>query len=141
VSVFKTIVWATDGSENADRALPIAKQLAQRDSSSMIVAHVVQRYAKKGGLAVYPDEEQVEQRLKEVVDELVGDGLDASLRIVEHVGPQPAHDIADVAREAEADLIVVGTRGHSTLPGLMLGSVTQRLLHVSPCPVLAVPSS
>ena len=50
-----------------------------------------------------------------------------------------AHTIAEEAKEAGADLIVVGTRGHTALAGLLLGSVTQRLLHIAPCPVLAVP--
>jgi len=139
--MFNTIVWATDGSENADRALSVAKTLARENSASLAVVHIVQRYATKAGLAVYPDEEQVEAKLKLVVEELSGEGLDASLKIVNHVGPQPAHEIADLAREAGADLIVVGTRGHGALPGLLLGSVTQRLLHVAPCPVLAVPTS
>jgi nucleotide-binding universal stress UspA family protein len=47
--------------------------------------------------------------------------------------------IVDVAREVDADLIIVGTRGHTPMVELLLGSVTQRLLHIATCPVLAVP--
>lgn len=52
-----------------------------------------------------------------------------------------AHMIVDVAREVDADLIVVGTRGHTPIVELLLGSVTQRLLHIATCPVLTVPNA
>jgi nucleotide-binding universal stress UspA family protein len=138
--VFNTIVWATDGSPNADRALSVAKALAHERRGSLVAVHVVQRFATKGGLAVHADEENVEAKLKQVVDGLSGEGFDATLKIVNHVGPQAAHEIADVAREVGADLIVVGTRGYGPIAGLVLGSVTLRLLHVAACPVLSVPA-
>ncbi|MDX6598141.1 MAG: hypothetical protein QOE87_2028 [Gaiellales bacterium] len=51
----------------------------------------------------------------------------------------PAHVIAEVAENAKAEVIVTGTRGHTAIAGLLLGSVTQRLLHLAHCPVLVVP--
>jgi nucleotide-binding universal stress UspA family protein len=63
-----------------------------------------------------------------------------TLRIETGAAPGAAHMIADVARGFGADVVVVGTRGHTAIGGLLLGSVTQRLLHVAPCPVLAVPA-
>jgi nucleotide-binding universal stress UspA family protein len=139
--MFKRIVWASDGSKNADRALPYAKALAQEEGATLVVAHVVEKYAshKASGLAVHADEEQVEAKLKKLTAQLADEGLNTDLRIVTHVGPQPAHEVAEIAREAGADLIVVGCRGHAAITGLMIGSVTQRLLHVSPCPILVVP--
>lgn len=139
--MFDTIVWATDGSPNADQALEVAKTLAHDHGASLVVVHVVQRYATKTGLAVYEDEDVLQAKLEETVQQLSKDGFRPSLRIVDHVGPQPAHEIADIAREAGAGLIVMGTRGHGPIGGLLLGSVVLRLLHVAPCPVVAVPAS
>jgi nucleotide-binding universal stress UspA family protein len=137
--LFDTAVWASDGSQNADQALEVARALAHDHGTSVVVVHIIQHYATKTGLAVYPDEDHVKTKLEQTAEQLSKEGIQASLRIVHHVGPQPAHEIADIAREVEADLIVMGTRGHSAISGLLLGSVTQRVLHVAPCPVLVVP--
>ena len=67
-------------------------------------------------------------------------GVDATLRVVHGTNIDPADLIAGVAKDVDADVIVVGTRGHGRVAGMLLGSVTQRLLHVAPCPVLAVPA-
>ena len=140
--MFKTIVWATDGSENAARALPYAKPLATGEGAMLVAAHIVPATTNDNasdGSAADVYDEDVGAKLIKLVSELSRDGLNAIHRVVNYVGPQPAQGIADIAREVGADVIVVGTRGHSALGGLVVGSVTQRLLHVAPCPVLAVP--
>ena len=50
----------------------------------------------------------------------------------------PATAIEEEARDRHADLVVIGTRGHSGLKHLLLGSVAERVVQKSPCPVLAV---
>jgi nucleotide-binding universal stress UspA family protein len=112
--VSTAICWATDGSENASRALTVAKTLAREQGASLVVVPIVQRYATKEGLAAFADEELVQARLKAVVQELSKEGFDATLKMVNHVGPQPAHAVADVAREVGADLMRcrhAGSRG------------------------------
>ncbi len=139
--MFRTIVWATDGSETADRALPYAKALAGVDGGRLIVVHSKELLVgRAGGHPVLADEDEVEAKIEAQVEQLRAEGLDASFRLVSGAAPHAAHMIADAAAEVEADLIVVGTRGHAAVAGLLLGSVTQRLLHIAPCPVLAVPA-
>jgi nucleotide-binding universal stress UspA family protein len=139
--MFKNILVATDGSEQAARALEVARKMATEDGGKLTVVHVVQRIpgGKVGGLTVHVDEDEIQRRIQASVKELTEAGLDVSLKIVDDLRYQPGEDIAEVAREAGADLIVVGTRGYSAVRGLLLGSVTQRLLHVSDVPVLAIP--
>lgn len=55
------------------------------------------------------------------------------------VHDRPAASLLDVATQRHATLIVVGTHGRNPMVGAILGSVPQKLLHVSPVPVLVVP--
>ena len=50
----------------------------------------------------------------------------------------PAAEIIRAAREKKVELIIVGARGLSQLSGLILGSVSEKVLHVAPCPVIVV---
>ena len=50
----------------------------------------------------------------------------------------PATEIARYAQDANMDLIVMGTHGHSGLAHMLLGSVTEKVVRKSPCPVLTV---
>lgn len=140
--MFKTILWATDGSESADHALPYAKTLATHDGAALVVVHSVEHVLgpRAGGFPVHADEDEVKAKIERQVKELAADGIDVSSKTVGGSSVTgAAHMIAAVAGDVGADLIVVGTRGHTPLSGLMLGGVTQRLLHIASCPVLAVP--
>jgi nucleotide-binding universal stress UspA family protein len=140
--MFSNIVWATDGSEHADRALEYAVQIARRDGATVHVAHVVE---KLGGVRVAGqnaklDEERLDDKIARQVRALNAEpGVTATLHMTAGRSGDVAGRIAEVGAECGADLIVVGTRGHSAVVGAMIGSVTQRLLHVADCAVLAVP--
>ena len=139
--MFKTIVWATDGSDAADAALPYAKGLAEGEGHKLVVAHSKELlHGRAGGYPMYADEDEVQAKIRRQADELRSEGLDVTLWMQTVGAPGAAQMIADAARDFRADVIVVGTRGHTAIGGLLLGSVTQRLLHIATCPVLAIPA-
>jgi nucleotide-binding universal stress UspA family protein len=138
--MFKTIVWASDGSEHADHALEYAKEMAGANSPKVVALHV--REITVGRAAGYPvqvDEDEVERKIQDQVKELQGSGIDAVYEQRGTTAGGAAYAIADVAADSGADLVIVGTRGLGPVSGLLLGSVTQRLLHIAHNPVLAVP--
>jgi nucleotide-binding universal stress UspA family protein len=140
--MFKTVLWATDGSATADRALPYAKALAQGEGHKLVAVHCKELMigGRASGYPVAADEQELEAKILNQVEELKKEGLNASAEVVAAASAAAAHVIADTAGEIAADVIVVGTRGHAPVAGLLVGSVTQRLLHVAPCPVLVVPA-
>lgn len=138
--MFKTIVVATDGSMDGDHAVEMASSLAREGHSRLVVIHVIELVGSKAG--VYPlvvDEPDVQARLAADVDALKADGITAELVVQAIRLGGPAHVIADVAATADADVIIVGSKGRSELSDLILGSVPTRLLHVAHRPVLVVP--
>lgn len=140
--MFKKMLWATDGSAAADRALPVARRLAADADAELLVFHCKELAVPGKYSGLYPvhvNEDELVQKIRAQVEELTSAGVRASLETTPVSAGRAAHVIADAARAHEAEVIVVGTRGHTPLAELLLGSVTQRLLHIAPCPVLAVP--
>jgi nucleotide-binding universal stress UspA family protein len=138
--MFKTIVWASDGSEHADHALDYAKEMAGANSTRLVALHVREiTVGRAGGYPVQVDEDDVERKIQGQVKDLQDAGMDAVYEQRGTTTGGAAHAIADVGADLGADLIVVGTRGLGPVQGLLLGSVTQRLLHIAHTPVLAVP--
>lgn len=140
--MFTNIVWATDGSEHAERALGYAIAIADREGAQLHVVHIVEKLVagRVAGQNVFINEDEIDAKIKEQARQV---SAQHAIKTTVHMSPGGAGHVADhiakIATTVGADLIVVGTRGHSALGGLLLGSVTQRLLHLAGCPVLAVP--
>jgi nucleotide-binding universal stress UspA family protein len=140
--MFKTIVMALDGSKGSDRIVPLGVALAKKSGAQLVIAHVDERTIGKGGGPINALEGDVEEELKKRAHQISEDeGVETSFEVRSVMVGGPAPAIAEVADEADADLILCGTRGHSPVSGLLLGSVAQRLLHIAHQPVLVVPES
>jgi nucleotide-binding universal stress UspA family protein len=143
-SMFKTVVWASDGSAAAERALPIAKGIAQSSGGRLIVVYVNEvRVDSRAALATTIADIENEElaAVRRQAEALQQEGVAVKFVTGDVTVGGVARVIADLAREAGAEVIVTGTRGRNPLVGLLVGSVTSRLLEVAPCPVLAVPST
>lgn len=139
--MFKKILCATDGSTRSEGALALAGTLAVDADAILEVVHVIEYLGagRAAGLDARCDEPEIRARVQEQTAALAQRGVQSRTHLPRAIKSHTAQKIAELARDLDADLIVVGSRGHSVLTGAILGSVTQRLMHEASCPVLALP--
>lgn len=139
--MFKTIVWATDGSKLADSALPLVTELARRNGSKIVAFHAKElfRGGRLSGGPILADEGELQAKIEKQVSSLREAGFVTELKVEATYRHRIPQLIADAASESCADVIVIGTHGRGVAATALLGSVAKGLLHVAPCPVLAIP--
>lgn len=137
--MFSTILWATDGSPEADHALDNALELLA-PGGRLIAFHADQRFVGShvAGIPVLPDEPDRKERIAGQVRDLRERGVDAEL-YVETTSGGPATAIADAATDSGADAVVCGTRALHGVRGLLDGSVAAKVLRNATVPVIVVP--
>lgn len=136
---FKRIVLATDASKQADAAVQATIALGIPSSAKVLAVHVC-------NLEVYPDDVQIDvesrdeaaRLLVNTVETLRKGGMDAEARVCPATGAGIAETIAVVAREFNADLVVLGSRGLSDWQSIFKHSVSHQVLAAVDCPVLVV---
>lgn len=138
--MFTKILLATDGSPSAAEAARYAGQLAQLTGAQVIVLHTYPRVPAFLGepdfsRLIHENLAEAERIVAPVVEQLLAADIAASVEILE--GP-PAEAILAVAENSGCDLIVLGTRGYGQLAGMLLGSVSQKVLANATLPVLVV---
>lgn len=149
MSDYQTIVIPCDFSEHARAALSTAVDLAQRLGSDLRLLHVVQAPAYGYfGFSSAPPAPQADlteakdgamQSLRQIVAAIEQAPGKVEAHVVE--GATIVEMIREYAEEVGADLIVMGTHGRTGVAHVFLGSVAERTLRGSPCPVLVVQAS
>lgn len=142
--MYRTVLVASDGSDDALRAARVASQIALAFKSRLIMLHVFEIPVvpvigdSPGSWTAVP----IEPPTKEAQDAVVSHTRSALDPGVEAEDRRefgyPAPTILREAEDQKADLIVVGCRGMGAVGRFLLGSVSDRVLHHAPCSVMIV---
>jgi nucleotide-binding universal stress UspA family protein len=134
--MLEKILLAVDESEHARKAVPAAIELARAGGGTVHVLHV-RELAFARATVVGDSPEEAERLVAGVVEELKQAGV-AAEGSVRPAAAGPARAILEQARDLDASMIVVGSRGQGALGGLLLGSVAHKVIQLAACPVLVV---
>jgi nucleotide-binding universal stress UspA family protein len=137
--MFDKILLAVDGSESSDVAVQTAIGFAAKTGASVEVVHVRAHdviVSKGGGGPDLETREEASVILKGAADKLKDAGITVHGAVRQAPTTHVAREIIAAADEAGADLIVVGNRGLSSFSGMVLGSVSTKLVHLAGRPVL-----
>ena len=138
--MFKRILHANDGSENAFEALSLALNLAKENRAELHMVSVEEvPYLPETIEEVREDVGVDARRFHGVLNRARAMSTARGVQLHTHVlAGHPVRDIIDLVIKLKSDLLVVGASGHSALYDRMIGSRADRLVHLSPCPVLVV---
>ncbi|MGI0493049.1 universal stress protein [Alkalinema pantanalense CENA528] len=131
--MFKTILFPIDRSRESREAASLVVELVQQHKSRLVILSVVEEGAEDLAMTSV---NAVDELLKGANELFSQQGITAET--VERQG-KPAFTICDVADEMGVDLIVMGSRGMGLTGEGSQDSVTNRVISLSPCPVLVVP--
>jgi len=138
--MFRNILLAFDGSDCSNKALEYAGSMAEQYGAVLWLIHV---FPHTSDLLGYEDFEKLFAKRKSAGQAIVDNALQklegSKLKVrTELLGGPEAESILKAAQDLEADLIVMGTRGLGAVKGLLIGSVSRKVLHYASCPVMVV---
>jgi nucleotide-binding universal stress UspA family protein len=130
--MFNTILFPVDRSRESREAVEVVSDFVSQHHSRLVI------------LSVQTDDPNPTMSSPNVVEELLQEARSLFIKqgiqaeTMERMG-KPAFTICDVADEVKADLIIMGTRGLGLTAEGSHESVTNRVISLSPCPVLVIP--
>jgi nucleotide-binding universal stress UspA family protein len=148
----KKFLVAVDGSDHGWEALDLATNLARVADAELVILHVVpyepmpegfRQYAKIEGIPLQEEETRFHLGRKfgdriasEAEARARKSGLDrVTTRVAEG---NAAHEIVELAKSEDTDMVFLGSRGLGEVKGMLMGSVSHKVMHLAPCTCVAV---
>jgi nucleotide-binding universal stress UspA family protein len=144
------ILFATDGAKQSTAAIEMLKHFALGDGDSIIVITVIDM-AIPAGIDIYggylPDTGQLEKTARENAERILREATEilqthfAGSGVVittDVLFGSPVSRIVETAEALHPDLLIVGSHGHNRWERLLIGSVSNSVVHHAPCSVLVV---
>jgi len=147
--MFRRILVPVDYSEHSKGSLRFAAELAQALGSTLDVVHVWDKptYVSDAVMVRRPGQEHCsladlirESAERDMTEFLANVALPPTLSLTQRLlSGEPASTLVSELKNGDYDLVVVGTHGRTGLSHMLLGSVTEKLIRLSPVPVLTCP--
>jgi len=137
--MYERLLVAVDHSDISPRVLAAAKDLASLSKGKVWVLHLRERevIAQLGDVPSESDRE-AQQAVLDGVDMLKQAGIDAEGEVRNTTFGHAAREILADAKEHDAGVIIMGSRGRGDLAGAVLGSTAHKVIHLTERPVLVV---
>ena len=147
----KTIIVTTDLSDESKSAFPLAKKLAAKFNAQLILLAVIEDLSQAAmayamDFPVMPDADLQRQLIDRVNKELLEtrkeNFADMACECLVYEAHAPVHsEIVKIAKEKNADLLILATHGRTGIGRLFIGSVAEKVVREAQCPVLTVPGN
>jgi nucleotide-binding universal stress UspA family protein len=140
----KKLLVPTDFSESARHALTYGISFAREYQAELVILHVVENLTVGYASDLFPVPmaevfQEISGYAKAELAKLGAVAREKEVEVLEQVVQgKPSAEIIRFAREAEVDMIVLGTHGKGMLDQALFGSTTERVVRRAPCPVLTV---
>jgi nucleotide-binding universal stress UspA family protein len=137
--MYERLLVAVDHSEASARVLAAAKDLASLSKGKVWVLHLREKevIAQMGDVPSESDTE-ADQAVREGVDLLRQAGIDAEGEVRQTTFGHAAREIVADAKEHDAGVIIMGSRGRGDFAGALLGSTAHKVIHLTDRPVMVI---
>ena len=137
--MYERLLVAVDHSEASARVLAAARDLASLSKGKVWVLHLREKevIAQMGDVPSESDAE-ADQAVKQGVDLLRQAGIDAEGEVRQTTFGHAAREIVADAKEHDAGVIIMGSRGRGDFSGALLGSTAHKVIHLTDRPVMVV---